>query len=924
MQKQTQQLRFLFYASILFLIVSSIVYLPVFRGRVPIPARLVTQFPAWESTASEERPPAPGVDYGDLVTFFYPWRILSSSVLHQYEIPLWNPHILGGTPLVASAQAGIFYPIHLALAILPVPAAWSLKLFLNVFLAGLLTAIFVRSLGARAVGALTAGVSYALCGFITGWQGQAIADAALWLPLICWSVNAICKRPSPLPAAAGACAFALPVLAGHPETAAHVTVAGSLYFFWLALAGASSRHFVFRRFIWFGIAALAAMGLAAVQILPTIEWLGQITHSLNIDWGSLDRHELLAFFSRDLSKTPNSSNIHIPEATAYAGIITLLLAPFALLRRSRRDALFFLILVVLTLQIVGGWGPGYAFTSHAPVLRGIKNWRMLGVTDFSLAVLAGLGASCLYERRSRAGVRTWVLTAAAFFVVSLGIWELREQLIAQVSWWRGPFSAAVLLAAAAAVIVFRLADRIGPRTFALTILPLVCFDLITYAFGYVTFARPREIFPPAPVFTFLREHHPETDRVVNLHAYTPNAEMVYGIQGVGGWEISLKLVNRLLNDFSEPVLDAVRLDTPRVLARSDRRLDMMNARYFVTHRYDENFDLAAADPERFQRLFSDGSVSVFENRRALPRAWFVPAVEGAIEILPGEIEQLARLRDKQFDPQHSVILQKPLAELEVRPQQADRTRDEGPITWEEVGPNHQTLRIDPRQPGLLVLSQIFYPGWSAFVDGVPQNVLRADYALMGVPLAAGHHAVRFEFRPRSVRIGAAVTGVSLVLLIGISSIGLVWRRRAVAVPDLDVDHEELCPLIREAARRRPAMAIAVSGLIVAAMFGLTWYTVPIAFDPSGNPPELVLSATEVRAGEDSYILQIKDRPNATVAIQYSLDNEEPQVFMSTLDSDGAVRFEVGAETRKGTYRILAFRDIDSSLWFAAKASVVVR
>src|SRR5262249_52383867 len=305
-----------------------------------------------------------------------------------------------------------------------------------------------KSLGADTFGAMASGVIYSLCGFITGWQGQAITDAALWLPLICWSVHQIYERPSWLAATAAAFGFGLPVLAGHPETAAHTTLVGLGFFCWQVLTGTWSRPAMVRRLACFCLAALLAVGISAIQMFPTIEWLGEINHSLNIDWGAmkLKPYELLAFVSRDLSNTPNSSNIYIPEKTAYAGIATLLLAPFALLRpSSRRHALFFLLILIVAIQVAGRWQPADWFASHTPVLKGIKNWRLLGVADFALGVLAGLGISHLRERQSRPVVAVWILIGIVTAGLSYGIWALHARLISEVSWSHGPMSAAVFL-----------------------------------------------------------------------------------------------------------------------------------------------------------------------------------------------------------------------------------------------------------------------------------------------------------------------------------------------------------------------------------------------------------------------------------------------------------------------------------------------
>src|SRR5262249_36628973 len=161
--------------------------------------------------------------------------------------------------------------------------------------------------------------------------------------------------------------------------------------------------------------------------------------------------------------------------------------------------------------------------------------------------------------------------------------------------------------------------------------------LMTYAFGYLSFVRADEIFPNAPVFDYLKQHDPQNNRVVNINAYPPNAEIVYGLQGVGGWDVTLKWPKKLLMDYAnEPSLDGVGFQSAKILNGHDRRLDLMNARYFVTNRFDPNYDLVAADPQRFRLAFSDAAVNVFENLQSLPRAWFVPAGPGAIEILSSD------------------------------------------------------------------------------------------------------------------------------------------------------------------------------------------------------------------------------------------------------------------------------------------------
>ena len=113
----------------------------------------------------------------------------------------------------------------------------------------------------------------------------------------------------------------------------------------------------------------------------------------------------------------------------------------------------------------------------------------------------------------------------------------------------------------------------------------------------------------------------------------------------------------------------------------------------------------------------------------------------------------------------------------------------------------------------------------------------------------------------------------------------------------------------------------VAGLLATVV---TIVAMPVHVSAPPGSPELVLSKSEVVAGNDSYVLQIKAMPNEVVWICYSIDEQPPEVFSATLDSTGEVRFEVGADTRKGKYRFLAFSRKNSLHWMSSKGSITVR
>jgi uncharacterized membrane protein YfhO len=81
------------------------------------------------------------------------------------------------------------------------------------------------------------------------------------------------------------------------------------------------------------------------------------------------------------------------------------------------------------------------------------------------------------------------------------------------------------------------------------------------------------------------------------------------------------------------------------------------------------------------------------------------------------------------------------------------------------GPNEVDLETSAKQPGYLVLSEVYYPGWRALVDAREVQVLRADYLFRAVALTAGAHRVRFIYDPLTFKLGAALSGLTILVLI---------------------------------------------------------------------------------------------------------------------------------------------------------------
>ena len=745
-------------------------YGPILAGRVPFPADVVLQFPVFESARDPRAEVRPHAEMGDLVTEMYPWKAYTRRSALEATFPSWNPHLLLGTAFAGDPQPALFYPPTLLYALLPTPIAWSLQFLLRTFLAGVLVVVLTRALGANESGAIVSGLVFAFCGWVTAFQTRPHLDTVTWLALGLFAIDRLRARPSARAIALTGAAFALPVLAGQPESAAHVTFVGLAFFlFRLAFPAADGSPGRLRFAAAFAAAGLLALSLAAVQALPALEFIGQLDRGLDHFWGPKPLREIAAFLSRDLGATPNSAGVPIPEGAAYAGMLTLLLAPLALLHRNRRDAIFLLCLLAAVLSIVYGQGPVYRLSLRTPILRGMPNGRLLAVADLCLAVLAGLGLSALLEElraRGRARRVFWIVPAIAFAGAAAGIDAIRiagsaaphAHPFLSFRTLRGPASSAAVLLAAALFLAVALAGRIPGRRLAWLAVAFVAADLVSASFRFIPFSRPAEIFPPTPTFDFLKRD-PVPHRVAAVDdAYSPGCELVYGLDAAGGFNVIPRRSEAILVALGTVQWGVPRFRSDRVVAMPGRLLDLLNVEYLVTTTLNRGADTLATRPDRFRLVFADASVRVFENRTVLPRAFLVPA--SGIEVLPSEKAQLARLLSADFDPARSVIL----PEAVTIPFRGEAEPVLPPGVSDVVQGIHDVrMSAGVAEPSILVLSQTHYPGWRVEVDGGPEPLLRADYGFDGVALSPGRHRVRFALVPNSLRIGALMTAAALAV-----------------------------------------------------------------------------------------------------------------------------------------------------------------
>lgn len=187
----------------------------------------------------------------------------------------------------------------------------------------------------------------------------------------------------------------------------------------------------------------------------------------------------------------------------------------------------------------------------------------------------------------------------------------------------------------------------------------------------------------------------------------------------------------------------------------------------------------ARDRAKYREVYRDRDITILRNADAMPRAFIV----GSGLVVPPGGDALALMLSGGIDLRKTAVLEEPIPAELVIPSAPPGASPVGTATIQSYAPERVVIRTDADRGALLVLSDAYFPGWVAQIDGQPASILRADYLFRAVALAPGRHTVTFAYQPLSVVLGASITlaAAALVLAVGGQHVfTLVRRRRGTA------------------------------------------------------------------------------------------------------------------------------------------------
>lgn len=682
-----------------------------------------------------------------------PWRRLAINAFTSGQLPGWNPYTHTGQPLLANFQTAAFYPLNLIFLILPFNFGWSLLIFLQPLLAGIFMYLYLRHLKLSFWAGLMGAISFVFSGFFIAWlQWGTILHVALWLPLVLLSIDKIIggigeKRQVRAWALVLLLALVFSFLAGHLQTWFYLVIVALAYLLCgLRKAGDEKRR---KSLVVFGVVFLLMAVITAVQWLPTLQLIKLSARGVDLDWQSpgwfIPWQHLVQFLAPDFFGNPTTLNYwgewNYGEFVGYIGVMPLILAALGLMGKAGRKRLVVFLGLMMLLAFGFALPTPWAklpYQLKIPFLSTSQPTRLIFIVDFCLAVLAALGMESLLKLSKKEFLKP-LRPLAVFGLIYAGLWGLillAPSIWPQAAWLtnlpvarRNLILPTGLLMAFGVLIILGRIKKFGKLLMIAAIIALSVFDLFRFGWKFTPFTKEAWLFPSTATIDFLKNDQDifrimSTDR----RLMPPNFSMAYGLQTVDGYDpLYLKRYGELIAaterggpDISPPfgfnrIITPQRYDSPLI--------DLMNVKYVLA--------LAELDSPNLDLVFQENQTRIYENKTVFPRALLVYNYQ-----LAGDKQQAIEKMFGNFDLTQTVILEKDPG-LSLEP-------GSGQTVIKSYSENQVTIEVETDRMAILVLSDAYYPGWQATVDGQATEIFRANYHFRGIMIPEGKHLITFK------------------------------------------------------------------------------------------------------------------------------------------------------------------------------------
>lgn len=705
-------------------------------------------------------PPGPdqALDAKDLQSMFYPLHQYILQTLQSGELPLWNPHQFIGHPIIGNPHAALFYPATWFMWLIGVVRGMNLSMVFHAWLGAWGMASLARRFRASYVGSLLAGVIYAMsqwsaAHFYAGHYNLLVVFG--WIPWMMVAYHYALARGTWRSTLPGMAATGIALLAGHPPLMIYGgIVLITLWFYHIAQADAENMlHAGWYATRLLLLTLVGGLILGASLVIPAAE-LTMLSARNGSDLSFANSFALPPAQLIGLAVPGIFGNPKVPpyyywgmdffeEFSAYAGLLPLLAIALVFRWKQRTvEHWYFVGLIALgvvmsfgldgaLMPILWNWVPGS--TSFRTPGRSLY-LVMLGLAGLTALLVTMLQKATPEERHEalRPAVRWWLPIASALAFVGSAYFSgwyasashvepmpLRALLVANA------LAEAGFILAVTWFVLWLWSDKTRQNTKStawalLLTCTLVILDAWHVGIPIITVSPIRE----DAVWAGARHDVPTgaDARVVAPSGYE-NLASVTGHLNVSGYDplpVDSYIKLQKMADATDPTAP---INT------------LLGVKYvFQTKPYDKsNFELIGINGGFFYR-----------RKDAFPRAW----IAQTLTVEPDDNAVRQRIASGKENLLTNVFIDRANA----------CPTSGGMVTITDYRANSLEIKTSGAG-GLLILSDQYYPGWQARIDGQPTEIVRADTVFRAVCVPPGDHVVHYEYRPLSLLVGVLLSAV---------------------------------------------------------------------------------------------------------------------------------------------------------------------
>lgn len=733
----------------------------------------------------------PGGPMSDTEHQGYPFLSFVSGCLDEGHFPHWNPTIFCGTPFYSSFSMPLFYPVRGLLLLVCGAESFARFTFpMHVFLGGLFAFLFLGSIGVGKTGRIFGALAFAMGAysntlFYAGHGSKVICWS--YLPLLLYSAEKWMRTRRLSFIGIGGLALGMQALASHPQIMMYSFGTTMFWAFWRALESKKNRGKK-SLFAVIGLTSILVLGLliGAVQLLPGYNFSRNSTRGEGLDlrtsasYSLPPEESLVMLFPHVFGYRhgfPDSEISNIPVywgrlglrlSSEFIGVTVFLMALSALFLSPRKTVIPFLVIAVIGLVIAwGGYTPVYGILYRViPFFRKLRAPHMaMFIPTAILPLLAGIGVDSLSGGGisvKKSGKLLWVMGLFAGLCLFLGLSAGALIRSAQEGWWSrtglsaSAFPAVVsqrinlartdfFMAATVAIFIFLLTHILlkkqKPGNILIGLLiPVMAFELIPLNRDFQYF------LPQSRIESIYQENETLTEEAGAGRVFPGGNDLIpAGLLSVSGYHAArTRIADRMLGFLQTGDL----IQSFSIIRQTSVSVFQLNG-YIASYENlrTEILDyLSSEGNDELELYFSESVPS-----HPLPRFFFPENLEIVSEAEMETAAGLSYARD-------SITL---ITEL---PAGLNKNQgSDGLVQLVSETPNSLLFETRRNEPGMLVITDMWYSRWKATVDDEEMEIHRVNFWQRGIAVPAGSHIVKLWFDGSDVAVGGVISVLGLLI-----------------------------------------------------------------------------------------------------------------------------------------------------------------